>query len=133
MASNINTDNINSNFPVQGEDNPSQGFRDNFNFIKIALATAAEEITELQESPVGVTIATTTETGVVRVGSGLSVDNAGTLAVNNILPSYDTASVLLIPAPTAGLTVFVTDAPGGAQPCFYDGTNWFTISGRIQL
>ena len=31
MASNINDTGVNSNYPVAGQDNDSQGFRDNFN------------------------------------------------------------------------------------------------------
>lgn len=43
----ISTTSINQNFPVQGTNNPSQGFRDNFAAIKASLNTAALEITEL--------------------------------------------------------------------------------------
>jgi hypothetical protein len=39
---------INKNFPVPGEDNDSQGFRNNFSNIQSALATASAEITNLQ-------------------------------------------------------------------------------------
>ena len=48
MASNINYTNIDENYPVAGQDNDSQGFRDNFQNIKTALNTAATEITSLQ-------------------------------------------------------------------------------------
>ena len=48
MASQINVSNINGNFPQSGKDNPSQGLRDNFTNIKLALVTATTEITELQ-------------------------------------------------------------------------------------
>jgi hypothetical protein len=48
MTSAINTANINENYPVAGIDNNSQGFRDNFNYIKTGLSTAASEITILQ-------------------------------------------------------------------------------------
>ena len=34
MASNINSDAIDKDYPVAGQDNDSQGFRDNFNTIK---------------------------------------------------------------------------------------------------
>ena len=33
MASNINTDSMNTGFPVAGQNNDSQGFRDNFGYI----------------------------------------------------------------------------------------------------
>ena len=52
MTSQINIDNIDANFPIAGEDNSSQGFRDNFAAIKIALTTATDEISLLQEQTV---------------------------------------------------------------------------------
>lgn len=49
MASNINYASIDENFPVAGQDNDSQGFRDNFATIKSSLASAKSEISDLQE------------------------------------------------------------------------------------
>jgi hypothetical protein len=40
MASNINYVNVDESFPVAGQDNDSQGFRDNFATIKSSLASA---------------------------------------------------------------------------------------------
>jgi len=40
MASSITADNIDANYPVAGQDNNSQGFRDNFNLIKNSLVAA---------------------------------------------------------------------------------------------
>lgn len=51
MTSQINLD-INIAYPIAGEDNDSQGFRDNFNSIKNGLATAKTEITQLQTNAV---------------------------------------------------------------------------------
>lgn len=48
--SNIASNNINELFPIQGQDNPSQGFRDNFLYIKQGLATAKVEITDLENN-----------------------------------------------------------------------------------
>lgn len=48
MASNINPNNIDATYPVAGQDNDSQGFRDNFTNIKNNLAYAQEEINDLQ-------------------------------------------------------------------------------------
>lgn len=48
MTSAIVSSTIDAEFPVSGQDNDSQGFRDNFNVIKDGLATAASEITILQ-------------------------------------------------------------------------------------
>jgi hypothetical protein len=133
MTSSIDTSSIDGNFPVQGSDNPSQGFRDNFSLIKIALDTAAEEITSLQSSPVGVTTASSTVTGIIKVGTGLAIDGNASIRTTNILPSYTISSLSTFSPATAGAMVFVTNAPGGAQPCFYDGTNWFTVNGRTQI
>ncbi len=48
MTSNINYLSINENFPVAGEDNDTQVFRDNFDTIKTSLRNATDEITDLQ-------------------------------------------------------------------------------------
>ena len=50
MASNITNANIDADFPIAGQDNDSQGFRDNFSQIKTGLGTAATEITSLQST-----------------------------------------------------------------------------------
>lgn len=50
MTSQIVSDIIDETYPVAGQDNDSQGFRDNFSFIKDGLATAASEITVLQNN-----------------------------------------------------------------------------------
>ena len=50
MTSQIVSTTIDEDFPIAGQDNDSQGFRDNFNIIKDGLATAASEITVLQTS-----------------------------------------------------------------------------------
>lgn len=48
MTSQINYLSINENFPVAGEDNDTQTFRDNFDTIKNSLRIAQEELTDLQ-------------------------------------------------------------------------------------
>lgn len=50
MTSQIVSATIDEDFPVAGQDNDSQGFRDNFTIIKDALATANSEITDLQNN-----------------------------------------------------------------------------------
>jgi hypothetical protein len=52
MSSNINANNIDSAYPVAGQDNDSQGFRDNFTNIKANFQYAADEITDLQSKAV---------------------------------------------------------------------------------
>lgn len=48
MTSNINYAGINENFPIAGQDNDTQTFRDNFNTIKQNFLDAYDEITSLQ-------------------------------------------------------------------------------------
>ena len=48
MASNIVPGNIDGTYPKAGQDNSSQGFRDNFSEIKTNFTTTATEITDLQ-------------------------------------------------------------------------------------
>jgi hypothetical protein len=48
MASNIDNTSIDSTFPVAGQDNDSQGFRNNFNTIKNNFTAAKNEIEDLQ-------------------------------------------------------------------------------------
>ena len=48
MSSNIIPGNIDGTYPKAGQDNSSQGFRDNFTEIKNNYTTAASEITALQ-------------------------------------------------------------------------------------
>lgn len=48
MASQINPNNIDGTYPIAGQDNDSQGFRDNFTNIKTNFEYASEEITDLE-------------------------------------------------------------------------------------
>lgn len=50
MTSQINYSNIDASYPVAGQDNDTQGFRDNFSAIKTALQYANSEITDLQSN-----------------------------------------------------------------------------------
>ena len=50
MTSNISYEQINENYPIAGEDNDTQVFRDNFDTIKTSLRTANEEVTDLQNN-----------------------------------------------------------------------------------
>lgn len=52
MASTINPNNIDGAYPVAGQDNDSQGFRDNFTNTKTNFSYAAAEITDLQNKAV---------------------------------------------------------------------------------
>ena len=52
MSSNINPNNIDGAYPVAGQDNNSQGFRDNFTNTKTNFEYAKNEITDLQTNVV---------------------------------------------------------------------------------
>ena len=52
MTSAINPNNIDGAYPVAGQDNNSQGFRDNFTNTKTNFQSAADEITDLQSKVV---------------------------------------------------------------------------------
>ena len=52
MTSNINPNNIDGAYPVAGQDNNSQGFRDNFTNTGTNFQYAADEITDLQNKSV---------------------------------------------------------------------------------
>jgi hypothetical protein len=52
MTSQINPNNINGAYPVAGQDNNSQGFRDNFTNTSTNFQYAAQEITDLQNKVV---------------------------------------------------------------------------------
>lgn len=79
MASNINPYNIDGTFPVAGQDNSSQGFRNNFTNIKNNLTFAQNEITDLQNK-VLLTSALT--------GQTLNNDMAGTVLRRPQLQSW---------------------------------------------
>ena len=69
MASQINPNSIDAAYPVAGQDNSTQGFRDNFNQIKINFQFAESEITQLQ-------------TASVQRGSGVNNDLDGAVIYN---------------------------------------------------
>jgi hypothetical protein len=69
MASNINPFNVDGTFPVAGQDNSSQGFRDNFTNIKNNFIYAQNEISDLQNKAI--------VTGAL-AGTTLNNDMAGT-------------------------------------------------------
>ena len=70
MASGIITTNIDTAYPVAGQDNDSQGFRDNFTNLKTALDTAKSEISDLESKAVLKSALT---------GDSLSNDGGGTV------------------------------------------------------
>lgn len=81
MSSQIDITKINSDYPIAGKINSSQGFRDNFANIKIALTTASQEITTLQvNSPKLNDVNDFGYTGIMR---RMVVQESGYTALNN--------------------------------------------------
>jgi hypothetical protein len=80
MTSQIVFDTIDEAYPVAGQDNNSQGFRDNFSIIKNGLNTANSEITDLQN--------TTAKTDTDNDFNGVEISNAvfvnNTISVQNL-------------------------------------------------
>jgi hypothetical protein len=72
MTSAINPNNIDGTYPVAGQDNNSQGFRDNFTNIKTNFQFAEDEITDLQTNVVLKSALSGTTLDNDMLGSGLS-------------------------------------------------------------
>jgi hypothetical protein len=89
MTSNINPNNINGAYPVAGQDNNSQGFRDNFTNTKNNFQYAANEITDLQNK----VIVSSALTG----GQSIEVQNnmLGAPLTNFIMSDVSTPTVSL--------------------------------------
>jgi len=79
MTSQISTysGNINATFPVAGQDNDSQGFRDNFASIKSALTEANTEVSALQTVVVTTADLATQSTPVTNNFQNSVISNAG--------------------------------------------------------
>lgn len=106
MTSNINPNNINGAYPVAGQDNNSQGFRDNFTNTSTNFQYAADEITDLQNKAVlksaliGQTLNNNMQGSIL---SNAQLQNmsetvvvlgtlAGTVTINYALGSYQTVT-----------------------------------------
>lgn len=100
MASNINANNIDGNYPVAGQDNDSQGFRDNFTNTRTNFQFAANEISDLQQKVV---------LKQALDGTVLNNDMGGSLLLNARL--QDISQSVVSNLPTAG-TVTIDYALG---------------------
>ena len=79
MTSQVNPNNVDGTYPVAGQDNDSQGFRDNFTNIRNNLTFAKAELEDLQNKAVLKSALT---------NSTLSNDLAGNAIVNGALTSW---------------------------------------------
>lgn len=113
MASNINPNNIDTTYPIAGQDNDSQGFRDNFTNIKTNFEYAETEIDDLQAKGIFKSALT---------GTTLDNDMAGAVIKNAKLQATRDTRVAL-----GALT--------GSAAIDYSAGNWYTVttSGSITL
>jgi hypothetical protein len=79
MASNINPNNIDGTYPVAGQDNNSQGFRDNFTNTKTNFQYAENEINDLQTNAILKSALT---------GTTLDNDMLGSLVYNGVIADF---------------------------------------------
>lgn len=86
MTSNINPNNIDGTYPVAGQDNNSQGFRDNFTNTKSNFQYAADEISDLQSNAILKS---------ALAGTTLDNDMLGSLVYNGVVADFGLTRVAL--------------------------------------
>lgn len=86
MSSNINPNNIDGTYPVAGQDNNSQGFRDNFTNTKTNFEYAADEITDLQNNVILKS---------ALAGTSLNNNMLGSLIYNGVIADFGASRVAL--------------------------------------
>lgn len=104
MTSNINPNNIDGTYPIAGQDNNSQGFRDNFTNTKTNFEYAKDEITDLQNKVVLKAALT---------GTTLSNDMLGSPLTNAEIADFSATAVLL--GTPVGTTVTIDYSAGHYQ------------------
>jgi len=124
MTSAINPNNIDGTYPVAGQDNDSQGFRDNFTNTQTNFRFAAQEITDLQNKAVLKSALTGTTLNNDMGGSILSnaqlqdisetvvssLASTGTVTINYAAGSYQK-----IPSTTGSISLTFTNFPPAGQ------------------
>lgn len=110
MASSINPNNIDGAYPVAGQDNNSQGFRDNFTNIKVNFQYAEDEINDLQNNVVLKAALT---------GGSVNNDMSGGTIYNVNLNDVSTTRTILS---TGSGTVTVNFASSGYQTISTSGS-----------
>ena len=116
MASSIVTTNIDTTYPVAGQDNDSQGFRDNFTNLKTALDTAKTEISDLESKALLKSALT---------GDSLSNDGAG--AVLEDFELRDMSETRIAKGTTSGTQTF-DYATGSYQTLTTSGSVTFAFT-----
>jgi hypothetical protein len=137
MTSAINTANIDITYPIAGQDNDSQGFRDNFSAIQTGLSVAKSELTALQTNSVDVTKTTNNLQNTILSNGYMNDVYATSLNVGEVVANHDIdvtlASIQTFKVMTAGLSFRFTNWPtsgyyGIVRVHFYNTGNTFTPS-----
>lgn len=113
MTSNINPNNIDGTYPVAGQDNNSQGFRDNFTNTKTNFQYAADEISDLQSNAILKS---------ALAGTTLDNDMLGSLVYNGVVADF-------------GLTRVALGTVSGSQTINYASGHFHTLTtnGSVSL
>lgn len=142
MTSAINPNNIDGSYPVAGQDNNSQGFRDNFTNIRNNFTYAAEEITDLQTNVLlkgaltGGTVNNNMNNGSIYAVNLYDVSTtavgltgtSGAIAINYAIGQYQT-----IASTTGSVTLSFTNFPatgyyGSVRVAIYISNTGYTLS-----
>lgn len=143
MTSAINTNGINANYPVPGENNSSQGLRDNFSSIKNNLNTAGTEISDLQSKVVvksaltGTTInndmANTVISNALTRGFRASTYNLGNSVSGTVIVNVSAADVYYGSVSANTTIQFGGWAPAGTQSNVELNLNFSNTSAVVTL
>lgn len=130
MTSLIYPNNIDTTYPVAGQDNDTQGFRTNFTNIKNNLQTAKDEITALQGNVTTLNNGTFTSglsvTGNITASGGLTISSGITSLGGAIqFANLTTAQIATISPTNRGMTVY-NYTTGNIQ--VYNGTKWANVT-----
>jgi len=130
MSSNINPNNIDGTYPIAGQDNNSQGFRDNFTNTKVNFQNAEIEITALQDNVILKAPLTVGGTVDNNMGGTLLYDVlmqdfsatrvalgtvSGSCTINYASGHYQTVTI------SSGITLAFTNFPASSQ-------GWVTVT-----
>jgi hypothetical protein len=129
MASTLTnySNNINVLFPVAGQDNDTQGFRDNWANIKNSLAIVSSEISSLQTNQVellkdGATVTISGDVAGGAAGAKVILQDA-TMSTTGRNPSGGGKPLMVITG-TSGLTIATGDTTSTTITGMHGGTSW---------
>jgi hypothetical protein len=134
MTSLINPSNIDITYPIAGQDNDSQGFRDNFKNIQTGLDTARSEITILQSdltaaiADIAVKGIETLQYEVPSAGEIITITSGTSVLIVNPVSTIATATIIFPSSPVNGQTLAITF---GAPVTALTVTSTETINGPI--